>query len=89
MKRLKEIKIGRRVGVAFYYLFIIITVGMFLLFIPLRSKLLHSGDENITKRDTNAGLTGEREVVLVSEPEKFTGSVKWIESIVKSQPHKD
>ena len=84
MTRINKIKLRKKVEAALYYLFLIVTVGLFLLFIPLQSRVLHQVDENITYRDTNA--TGERELLDVSKTESL---VEWLKTNVWSRGHGD
>lgn len=74
--RLKKANLRRRVEETLYYLFLILTVGLFLLFIPLHSRFLQKEAEKpvqgqpsemITHRETNA--TGERERVVTTAAE--------------------
>ena len=87
MKRLSQIKLRRRVETLLYYVFLIITVGAFLLFIPLHSRFLEKksvsapgedATEMITHRETNA--TGERAFVDNSIHTDFVFWVKDLQS---------
>lgn len=84
MNRIRDTKWGKRVGGVLYYAFLILTVGAFLVFIPLHSGLVKSNGDDasnpssnkmVTHRDTNG--TGETEVVLVAP--RATDFVYWIE----------
>lgn len=79
---MKHTEWGKRVTSVLYYAFLVLTVGAFLLFIPLHSGLVKkngseashpSSNDAVTHRDTNA--TGE--VVVQSTPEIHF--VNWIE----------